>query len=168
MSPIVTQNALRPHPVLWETPLHTASPGAVARTMSPSSSGLNPAQGGHGAPCTSPFGAPGPFPVPAQLLRALQAAQCPCQTLPWHPAALRQLGWLHSPLCFGSGRAGRGNSSRSHPGAAGSCILGKRWNKPQQPSKRAELGEFSCSCVCVSPCWGEHWGATAPVEHSAA
>lgn len=118
-------------------------------------------QGGHGVPCTSPFPAPCPFPVQGQLLRALQGAQHLCQALPWRSAVLQQLGWLHSQLRFGSGSATSGNSSRSHPGAAGSCILGKRGKNPNKPAREQSWGS-SAVATCVSVHGGVTSGCYSP------
>lgn len=108
---------------------HTASPGAVARTMSPAVS----CPGAHGAPCPSPLGAPGPFPVQGScsgLCRALSVPGAPLAA-----AVLRQLCWLHPLPCLGSSRAGR----ETQPGATQEqrvpAFLVTEEEKPQQRSK---------------------------------
>lgn len=116
--------------------------------------------GAHGAPCPSPLGAPGPFPVQGScsgLCRALSVPGAPLAA-----AVLRQLGWLHPLPCLGKQQSWKGNSAWSHPGAAGSCILGNRGRKPpttQQVSSRGVQLQF----VCVSPCWGGNIGVLQPL-----
>lgn len=86
------------------------------------------AQGAHRAPCTSPFVPHAPSLCSGHCRELGASARRSPGTVQLSNSSA---GCTHSS----TGSAGRGNSSQSHPGAAGSCILGERGEKAQQTSK---------------------------------